>query len=170
MLLISSSSSSFALTRVNSDKTLFLRLSLSSLGRTRTGLGHTRTRICVEQVRERETERKRERGRVREMPISIPAVAGTAATSPMKQAKLVQILNLTETRTASKMLHSLRRPSTRRLLYPSPFVVFQTMCNALENTCFRFFFFVFCFSAFPTTKVAGMHNVCARIPNGERPT
>lgn len=76
-------------------------------------------------------------------PIAIPAVAGTAATSPMKQAKLVQILNLTETRTASKMLHSLRRPSsTRRLVPPSPpppSVVFQTMCKALENTCFIYF-------------------------------
>lgn len=104
-------------------------------------------------------KRKRERGRVREMPISIPAVAGTAATSPMKQAKLVQILNLTETRTASKMLHSLRWPSTTRRLLSLPpknlslFVVFQTMCNALENTCFRFFISCFVFRLFRPQKL-----------------
>lgn len=114
---------------------------------------------------------------MRELPISIPAVAGTAATSPMKQAKLVQILNLTETRTASKMLHSLRCGGRRRRvvsspspLKTSPSLLFSKRCATHWKTLVLGFFFVFCFSAFPTTKVAGMHNVCTRIPNGERPT
>lgn len=69
-----------------------------------------------------------------------------------QQAKLVQILNLTETRTASKMLHSLRLPLSARLPLPLPCLhplppVFQTMCNALENTCFSIFFEFF-FSSF----------------------